>query len=146
MSHNSYIVGASYTPTKIFFDTLRFQVFCVITFFKTNITDASAEHEDCEIPPKIDHGTVKLSADENDDIVTALYSCKSGFKLQGNAEIYCDLDTDVWQSDPPTCHEGKFLLKTTKTFQAIMGFKKIFLETKNIKTRRFLLGFFSYLM
>lgn len=79
-------------------------------------TDAYAEYEDCEIPPKVEHGTVKISADESDDIVTALYTCNSGYKLHGNSEIYCDLDADVWQSDPPKCHEGKFIFFNIKTF------------------------------
>lgn len=62
---------------------------------------------DCEQPPTVTHATVKISDDENDDLVSATYSCKDGFTLQGEAELFCDLNTDEWQGEPPHCKKGK---------------------------------------
>lgn len=72
----------------------------------TDITGVLSVHMDCEQPPAVTHATVKISDDENDDLVSATYACKNGYKLQGEAELFCDLNTDEWQGDPPLCKSG----------------------------------------
>lgn len=66
-------------------------------------------HEDCERPPSVHNGIVKLSDDTEEDMVTATYSCDDGYKLQGDTHLQCDLDSDEWQGEPPTCVKGKQL-------------------------------------
>ena len=69
----------------------------------------SAKHEDCEKPPEVDNASVVIRYDDNEEFVSATYTCFNGYKLQGKTTITCDLDTDEWQENPPTCIvNGKF--------------------------------------
>ena len=71
----------------------------------------SAKHEDCEKPPEVDNASVVIRYDDNEEFVSATYTCFNGYKLQGRSTITCDLDTDEWQENPPTCIvNGKFRL------------------------------------
>jgi Sushi repeat (SCR repeat) len=49
---------------------------------------------------------VVVRTDENEEFVTATYRCEEGYRLNGKSELTCDLDTDEWQGQPPTCTEG----------------------------------------
>lgn len=50
--------------------------------------------------------TKPLVDDVNEDLVSVTYECIDGFVLQGEAELLCNLDTDEWQGEPPTCNQG----------------------------------------
>ncbi|XP_062710515.1 uncharacterized protein LOC109404745 isoform X2 [Aedes albopictus] len=54
-------------------------------------------YEDCEQPPEIAHGSARVTVDETEEFVTARYSCTAGYRLEGKAEIRCDIDSDEWQ-------------------------------------------------
>lgn len=57
----------------------------------------------------MDNAAVVIRYDDNEEFVSATYTCFNGYKLQGKATITCDLDTDEWQENPPTCIvNGKF--------------------------------------
>lgn len=77
-----------------------------ISFF--SITAAAAS-TDCERPPHVDNASVNLVDDEIGDLVSATYACAAGYRLHGEAELFCDLDTDEWQGDPPECRAGWYL-------------------------------------
>lgn len=76
-------------------------------FVPLRIADGAVAEEDCERPPSIANGQSTLSVDGNEDIVSAKYSCDPGYELRGEAEIFCDLDTETWQGKAPACHKGK---------------------------------------
>lgn len=61
---------------------------------------------DCDRPPHVANARVNLVDDETGDLVSATYSCVAGFRLHGEAELFCDLDTDEWQGEPPACRAG----------------------------------------
>ncbi|XP_021699518.1 uncharacterized protein LOC5579245 [Aedes aegypti] len=64
----------------------------------------SATYEDCEQPPEIAHGSARITVDETEEFVTARYSCAAGFRLEGKADIRCDIDSDEWQvKELPKC-------------------------------------------
>jgi fibulin 1/2 len=67
----------------------------------------NAQHEDCERPPSIAHGSGRLLVDDNEDVVKAVYNCAPGYELEGKATLNCDLDNDEWQGEPPKCVAGK---------------------------------------
>jgi hypothetical protein len=71
--------------------------------------DSHARHEDCEKPPEVENASASVRVDENEEFVTATYRCNDGYKLNGRAIITCDLDTDEWQEQPPTCEQRKKL-------------------------------------
>lgn len=48
-----------------------------------------------------------VAYDESEEFVTATYRCHDGYKLHGKAAITCDLDTDEWQENPPSCVSSK---------------------------------------
>lgn len=75
--------------------------------FSFSVSLAQSKYEDCEKPPEVDHSSVVVSFDENEEFVTAAYRCHDGFKMKGKSEITCDLDTDEWQEMPPGCEQGK---------------------------------------
>ncbi|CRK94788.1 CLUMA_CG008282, isoform A [Clunio marinus] len=64
-----------------------------------------SKYEDCEKPPEVEHGLVLVSFDENEEYVKATYRCNDGYRLRGNSEITCDLDTDEWEQESPNCVE-----------------------------------------
>ena len=65
-------------------------------------------YENCDELPEVAHATAKRIDDENDDsVVSYVYTCDDGYRLKGEAELFCDYDTDEWQGDPPTCEKGK---------------------------------------
>jgi Sushi repeat (SCR repeat) len=68
---------------------------------------SNAQHEDCERPPSIAHGSGRLLVDDNEDVVKAIYNCAPGYELEGKATLNCDLDNDEWQGEPPKCVAGK---------------------------------------
>lgn len=68
---------------------------------------ASAKYEDCEKPPEVESASVLVAYDESEEFVTATYRCHDGYKLHGKAAITCDLDTDEWQENPPSCVTSK---------------------------------------
>lgn len=78
---------------------------------------ASAKYEDCEKPPEVESASVLVATDESEEFVTATYRCHDGYKLHGRAAITCDLDTDEWQENPPSCVASKKSLQKNNNFQ-----------------------------
>lgn len=78
--------------------------------------NANAGYTDCEHPPTIANGKAELEVDDTGVNVMAMYSCKSGFQLQGESTIYCNTDSDEWQGEPPKCLSGEHL----KCFRSIL--------------------------
>lgn len=74
-------------------------------------TTALAEpYEDCEQPPEIAHGSARLTVDDNEEYVTAHYTCKAGYRLQEPqlAQLRCSIETDEWDSTKlPVCIPGE---------------------------------------
>lgn len=66
--------------------------------------DGACQEEDCERPPAIENGDATLSVDGDED-VTARYSCHDGYRLIGDEEIFCNLDTETW-AKVPKCQKG----------------------------------------
>uniref|UniRef100_A0A182YD53 Sushi domain-containing protein n=1 Tax=Anopheles stephensi TaxID=30069 RepID=A0A182YD53_ANOST len=63
-------------------------------------------YEDCEQPPEIAHGSARLTVDDNEEYVTAHYTCKSGYRLQEPqlATLRCSIETDEWEAAKlPAC-------------------------------------------
>ncbi|XP_041774174.1 fibrillin-2 isoform X3 [Anopheles merus] len=63
-------------------------------------------YEDCEQPPEIAHGSARLTVDDNEEYVTAHYTCKTGYRLQEPqlAQLRCSIETDEWDSTKlPVC-------------------------------------------
>lgn len=69
-------------------------------------------YTDCERPPTILHGRTKLSIDDEGINVFAIYSCESGYQLDGLSQIYCDTSTDEWEGDLPACKLGEYKKKS----------------------------------
>uniref|UniRef100_A0A182SGF3 Sushi domain-containing protein n=1 Tax=Anopheles maculatus TaxID=74869 RepID=A0A182SGF3_9DIPT len=70
-------------------------------------------YEDCEQPPEIAHGSARLTVDDNEEYVTAHYTCKSGYRLQEPqlAAIRCSIETDEWEANKlPVCVPGEYRL------------------------------------
>ncbi|KXJ73641.1 hypothetical protein RP20_CCG015362 [Aedes albopictus] len=66
-------------------------------------------YEDCEQPPEIAHGSARVTVDETEEFVTARFSCAAGYRLEGKAEIRCDIDSDEWQvKQLPRCVSGEY--------------------------------------
>uniref|UniRef100_A0A182KIV2 Sushi domain-containing protein n=1 Tax=Anopheles christyi TaxID=43041 RepID=A0A182KIV2_9DIPT len=66
--------------------------------------------EDCEQPPEIAHGAARLTVDDNEEYVTAHYTCKTGYRLQEPqlAQLRCSIETDEWESTKlPVCIPGE---------------------------------------
>ena len=65
------------------------------------------------MPPSVENGSIAL--EDNDDTVRAIYTCNNGFQMSGADELICDLDTDEWDKNPPTCVKGdsQHLLRST---------------------------------
>ncbi|KAG5677774.1 hypothetical protein PVAND_007505 [Polypedilum vanderplanki] len=78
----------------------------IIILLAIYVQDSNARHEDCEKPPEVENASVNTQIDENEEFVTATYRCNDGYKLNGRAIITCDLDTDEWQEQPPTCEQS----------------------------------------
>lgn len=47
--------------------------------------------------------------------MSVTYVCTDGYTLQGEAELLCNLDTDEWQGDPPTCSPGMLSIFSFKS-------------------------------
>lgn len=69
----------------------------------------NGQHFDCEQPPEVENASSRLSVDDAEDSVSARYTCDPGFELQGEPDLFCDLDTDEWQGQPPICKPGEFI-------------------------------------
>ncbi|XP_017844210.1 multiple epidermal growth factor-like domains protein 6 [Drosophila busckii] len=67
---------------------------------------SQAVYEDCLTPPPVDHGRAELRQD-NEHTNTAIYSCKSGYVLKGAKKLRCNVDTEEWQGEPPSCIRHK---------------------------------------
>lgn len=65
--------------------------------------EAGPVYTDCEHPPTILHGRTELSVDDQGVVVIANYQCESNYKLFGQAQLTCDIDTDEWQGELPEC-------------------------------------------
>lgn len=65
------------------------------------ISVSAAVYEDCEVPPTVENAHIKIEDEE--DTIKAIYTCQTGYTLQGPNELVCDLDSDEWNSDPPEC-------------------------------------------
>lgn len=72
---------------------------------------AGPVYTDCERPPTILHGRTELSVDDDGVIVTALYTCETGYQLHGQSQMTCNTDTDEWEGDLPACKLGKTKIK-----------------------------------
>lgn len=78
--------------------------------------------EPCEAPKEVENAQVKLYHETDpDDIVIAHYTCLSGYKLRGDDEIYCVMETNEWHGKPPTCHQG-IRLFCLPIFPALVNF------------------------
>lgn len=64
-----------------------------------------ARHQDCEIAPHAEHSTVQIKINE-EDAVRAIYECEEGYELSGSKELLCDVNTDLWDAEPPKCEKG----------------------------------------
>ncbi|XP_035788356.1 uncharacterized protein LOC118464801 isoform X2 [Anopheles albimanus] len=55
-------------------------------------------YEDCEQPPEIAHAKARLTVDDNEEYVTAHYTCQTGYRLQDPAasQLRCSIETDEW--------------------------------------------------
>lgn len=71
------------------------------------LVNVNAVYTDCERPPTILHGKTELSVDDDGIVVTGIYTCDNGYRLHGQAELFCDTDTDEWQGELPICKQGK---------------------------------------
>ncbi|XP_036337585.1 fibrillin-1-like [Rhagoletis pomonella] len=60
-----------------------------------------AGYEDCENAPYAEHSAIQII--DNEDAVRAIYTCEEGYELRGINELVCNLDTDLWDAEPPTC-------------------------------------------
>lgn len=83
----------------------------VITFYVYFISltlpePAAATSTDCERPPHVDNASVELVDDDAGDFVSVTYTCAAGYRLHGEAELFCDLGTEEWQGEPPACRAG----------------------------------------
>ncbi|KAL7732539.1 hypothetical protein ACLKA6_019174 [Drosophila palustris] len=67
----------------------------------------SAVYEDCKTPPPVDHARSQLFEDEENRVNTAVYNCATGYVLKGPSELTCNVDTEEWQGEPPTCLKVK---------------------------------------
>lgn len=68
----------------------------------------SAEAQDCTKPPTIHKGKDPLLKIDNDgQTAWAVYTCMDGYQLHGTAEVFCDVDNDIWLGDLPVCKLGK---------------------------------------
>ncbi|XP_028901941.2 fibrillin-1 [Zeugodacus cucurbitae] len=65
-----------------------------------------AQHEDCENAPSAEHSSVKIISEES--IVRAIYECEEGYELSGSKELICDVDTDLWDVEPPKCSKVEY--------------------------------------
>nr|XP_036215004.1 fibrillin-1 isoform X2 [Bactrocera oleae] len=63
-----------------------------------------ARHQDCEIAPHAEHSTVQIKINE-EDAVRAIYECEEGYELSGSKELLCDVNTDLWDAEPPKCEK-----------------------------------------
>lgn len=71
---------------------------------------AAAVATDCERPPPVPNASVNLvDDDDTENLVSAVYACAAGYRLLGEAELFCDLDTDEWQGEPPACRAGNYV-------------------------------------
>ncbi|XP_037034819.1 fibrillin-1 isoform X2 [Bradysia coprophila] len=71
-------------------------------------TYVASVHTNCDRPPHLENGWTKpLVEDDNGDLVSVTYVCNDGFILQGESELLCNLDTDEWQGEPPTCNSDQ---------------------------------------
>lgn len=76
----------------------------------------TAVYTDCERPPTILHGKTELTVDDDGVVVIAVYSCDKGFQLVGESEMFCNTDTDEWQSAVlPVCKQGKIIRESEMT-------------------------------
>ncbi|XP_032290647.1 uncharacterized protein [Drosophila virilis] len=64
-----------------------------------------AVYEDCKTPPPVDHGRAVLF--ERGPVNIAVYKCAAGYVLKGSNELLCNVDSEEWQGEPPSCIEGK---------------------------------------
>ncbi|XP_050093907.1 fibrillin-1-like [Anopheles aquasalis] len=71
-------------------------------------------YEDCEQPPELAHAKARLTVDDNEEYVTAHYTCQTGYRLQdpaGASHLRCSIETDEWLTAPPVklpvCVRGK---------------------------------------
>lgn len=67
----------------------------------------NAVYEDCRTPPPVDHAKAELLTDLESKTNTAIYSCAPGYAIQGPAELVCNVNTEEWQGEPPTCVKAK---------------------------------------
>lgn len=80
--------------------------FCASLLIALFVAAVAGVSTDCERPPHVPNARVNLMDDESGDLVSVTYSCVAGFRLHGEAELFCDLDTDEWQGEPPACRAG----------------------------------------
>lgn len=64
------------------------------------------QQSDCENAPKVENASSKWYSDDEGTYALATYTCADGFVMHGQAEVYCNVDTDLWQDKLPTCKPG----------------------------------------
>ncbi|KAL1380718.1 hypothetical protein pipiens_013983, partial [Culex pipiens pipiens] len=77
----------------------------IVSFGNARAAPVTARtYEDCEQPPEIGHGNARITVDESEEFVTAHYSCNAGYRLEGQVDFRCDIDSDEWQiKEMPRC-------------------------------------------
>lgn len=95
-----------------FIPVLHTKIIIYHIFDLARAVSAAAVATDCERPPPVPNASVNLVDDADTDtenLVSAVYACAAGYRLLGEAELFCDLDTDEWQGEPPTCRAGNYM-------------------------------------
>lgn len=67
----------------------------------------NAVYEDCQTPPPVDHAKAELITDLEHLTNTAIYSCSAGYVINGPNQLVCNVKTEEWQGEPPTCVKDK---------------------------------------
>ncbi|XP_034480924.1 uncharacterized protein LOC117786685 [Drosophila innubila] len=67
----------------------------------------NAVYEDCKTPPPVDNARADLVEDEINHVNTAIYNCAVGYVMKGPNQLNCNVNTEEWQGDPPTCVKAK---------------------------------------
>lgn len=63
-----------------------------------------------------------------------IYTCNDGYQLKGSPVLICDLDSDLWDLDPPICVKCKFFLE--KYNKKILNFLALDAENDNSESRQ----------
>lgn len=97
------VLGINITLNQ--YNVLFFMYFFIVFYYLFKKVSL-ARHEDCENAPYAEHSSVQVINEE--DAVRAIYECEEGYELSGSRELICDVDTDLWDVEPPKCAKGLY--------------------------------------